>query len=129
LAQPADLLYSKEHEWVKLDGDSATVGITDHAQNALGDIVYVELPKVGAKCEQFATIGVVESVKAVSDLYTPIGGEVVAVNAALENDPALVNREPFGGGWMLKIKLSDPAQAHNLLSAAAYDKIVEQESH
>ena len=123
MAQPADLLYSKEHEWIKLDGDSATIGITDYAQNALGDIVYVELPKVGATIAQFSNVGVIESVKAVSDLFTPISGEVVEVNTALDNDPAAVNREPYGGGWLLKIRPSDPSETKALLSAADYEKI------
>lgn len=124
MAQPADLLYSKEHEWVKVDGDTATVGITDYAQNSLGDIVYVELPKMGASVAQFSSVGVVESVKAVSDLFTPVGGEVTEVNAGLENDPALVNREPYGGGWMFKVKLSDSSQTSGLLSPADYDKLI-----
>jgi glycine cleavage system H protein len=123
VAQPADLLYSKEHEWIKLDGDSATIGITDYAQNALGDIVYVELPKVGATIAQFSNVGVIESVKAVSDLFTPISGEVVEVNTALDNDPAAVNREPYGGGWLLKVRPSDPSETKALLSAADYEKI------
>jgi glycine cleavage system H protein len=123
VAQPEDLLYSKEHEWVKLDGDSATVGITDYAQSALGDIVYVELPKVGATIKQFSPVGVIESVKAVSDLFTPLSGEVVAVNDALENDPAAVNREPYGGGWLLKIRVNDPSETKTLLSPVEYDKI------
>ena len=129
MAEPANLLYSKEHEWVKIDGDTATIGITDHAQSALGDIVYVELPKAGSQCTQFSTIGVIESVKAVSDLYTPIGGEVTAVNDALEIDPALVNREPYEGGWMLRVRLADPAQTKNLLSPSDYEKIAAEESH
>jgi glycine cleavage system H protein len=124
LAQPADLLYSKEHEWVKVDGGVATVGITDYAQNSLGDIVYVELPKVGATVAAMGSVGVVESVKAVSDLFTPIGGEVVEVNDQLENDPALVNREPFSGGWMFKIRLSDGAQINGLLSPEDYEKLI-----
>ncbi|MGB8909313.1 MAG: glycine cleavage system protein GcvH [Candidatus Cybelea sp.] len=123
MAQPEDLLFSKEHEWVKLDGDSATIGITDYAQNALGDIVYVELPKVGATIEQFANVGVIESVKAVSDLFTPISGEVVEVNEGLESDPAAVNREPYGAGWLLRLRLSDAAEAKALLSPAEYEKI------
>ena len=124
MAQPADLLYSKEHEWIKVDGDTATVGITDYAQNSLGDIVYVELPKVGATLAQYSSVGVVESVKAVSDLFTPIGGEVTEVNAELENDPALVNREPYAGGWMFKVKLTDGSQTSGLLSPADYDKLI-----
>lgn len=123
MAQPSELLFSKDHEWVKLDGDSATVGITDYAQNALGDIVYVELPKVGSTIAQFSNVGVVESVKAVSDLFTPISGEVTEVNGDLENDPAAVNREPYGAGWLLKIRISNPDEAKSLLSAADYEKI------
>ncbi|HEY6327628.1 MAG TPA: glycine cleavage system protein GcvH [Candidatus Cybelea sp.] len=126
MAQPEDLLYSKEHEWVKLDGDAATIGITDYAQNALGDIVYVELPKVGATIKQFAAFGVIESVKAVSDLFTPLSGEVLAVNDALENDPAAVNREPYGAGWLLKIRVTDPNEAKTLLPAAEYEKIAKE---
>lgn len=124
MAQPEDLLYSKEHEWVKLDGEVATIGITDYAQNALGDIVYVELPKVGATIKQFDMVGVIESVKAVSDLFTPLSGEIVDINAALESDPAAVNREPYGGGWLVKIRPSDPSEAKDLLGPAEYDKIV-----
>ncbi|HEV3195921.1 MAG TPA: glycine cleavage system protein GcvH [Candidatus Cybelea sp.] len=123
MAQPEDLLFSKEHEWVKLDGDSATIGITDYAQNALGDIVYVELPKAGSSIKQFSSVGVIESVKAVSNLFTPLSGEIVEVNAALENDPAAVNREPYGAGWLLKIRVSDPSEAQALLPPAEYEKI------
>jgi glycine cleavage system H protein len=123
VATPADLLFSKEHEWVKLDGDSATIGVTDYAQNALGDIVYVELPKAGSSIKQFSSVGVIESVKAVSDLFTPLSGEIVEVNAALENDPAAVNREPYGAGWLLKIRVSDPSEAQALLPPAEYEKI------
>jgi glycine cleavage system H protein len=126
LARPSELLYSKEHEWLRLDGDVATVGITDYAQEALGDIVYVELPKIGAKLDQFGEAGVVESVKAVSEIYSPIGGEITEVNPALESDPALVNREPFDGGWLFKIKVADGAQKSNLLSADAYGSLVKE---
>jgi glycine cleavage system H protein len=126
VAQPAGLLFSKDHEWVKFDGDVATVGITDYAQSSLGDIVYVELPRVGATLAQFGNIGVVESVKAVSDIFTPLGGEVLEVNAALEADPALVNREPFAGGWFFKIRLGDDAEKSNLLSSDAYDELIAQ---
>lgn len=126
MPQPANLLYSKEHEWVKVDGDVATIGITDYAQNSLGDIVYVELPRVGSTVEQFGTVGVVESVKAVSDLYTPVGGEVTEVNADLENDPALVNREAYDGGWMFKVRLSDGKQTSGLLSPDDYDKLTKE---
>jgi glycine cleavage system H protein len=127
VAAPADLLFSKEHEWVKLDGDSATIGVTDYAQNALGDIVYVELPRVGSAIKQFSNVGVIESVKAVSDLFTPISGEVVEVNGALENDPAAVNRDPYGAGWLLRIKPADPNEAKSLLSAAEYAKLAAEE--
>jgi glycine cleavage system H protein len=123
VAVPENLLYSKEHEWVKIDGDTATIGITDYAQNSLGDIVYVELPKVGAKIEQFGNVGVIESVKAVSDLFTPISGEVVEVNSILDSDPAAVNKDPYGGGWLLKVRLGNSADAGKLLSPADYEKI------
>jgi glycine cleavage system H protein len=126
VATPADLLFSKEHEWVKLDGDSATIGVTDYAQNALGDIVYVELPRVGSAIKQFSNVGVIESVKAVSDLFTPISGEVVEVNSALDNDPAAVNRDPYGAGWLLKIKPADPNETKSLLSSADYAKLAEE---
>jgi glycine cleavage system H protein len=126
MAQPAGLLFSKEHEWIKVDGDVATVGITEYAQHSLGDIVYVELPRVGADVQQFGNIGVVESVKAVSDLFTPIGGEIVEVNGALEADPALVNREPFDGGWLFKVRVSDVGERENLLSPESYDELIAQ---
>lgn len=126
MAQPAGLLYSKEHEWVKLDGDVATVGITDYAQASLGDIVYVELPRIGATLEQFAGIGVVESVKAVSDIFTPVGGEVIAINDAIEADPALVNRAPYDGGWLYKVKLGDVSQAGELMSPEQYDRLISE---
>ncbi len=129
MAQPENLLYSKEHEWVKIDGDIATVGITEYAQSSLGDIVYVELPKTGANVVQFGNIGVVEAVKAVSDLFTPVGGEVVEVNAELDGDPALVNREPFAGGWMLKVRLSDASETARLLSPSAYEQLIAEEAH
>lgn len=123
MAQPEGLLFSKEHEWVKLEGDSATIGVTDYAQNALGDIVYVELPKVGATIKQFSAVGVIESVKAVSDLFTPLSGEVLAINDTLENDPAAVNREPYAAGWLLKIRVADPGETKTLLPPAEYEKI------
>ena len=123
MSQPAGLLYSKEHEWVKVDGDTATVGITDYAQHSLGDIVYVELPRVGATLQQFGNIGVVESVKAVSDLFTPVGGEVLEINKALEGDPALLNREPFTQGWLFRVKIADQSETANLLSPENYDAL------
>ena len=123
MSQPQDLLYSKEHEWVKVDGEEATVGITDYAQNSLGDIVYVELPKVGASIAQFGNTGVIESVKAVSDLFTPIGGEIVEVNGVLDNDPAAVNKDPYGEGWLFKVRVRNGADTGNLLSPGDYEKI------
>ena len=126
MPQPSGLLYSKEHEWVKLDGDVATVGITDYAQASLGDIVYVELPRVGAALEQFASIGVIESVKAVSDIFTPVGGEVTSINDAIEPDPALVNRDPYGAGWLYTVQLADVSQTEALMSPEAYDQLVSQ---
>ncbi len=124
MAQPEQLLYSKEHEWVRIEGDHAVVGITEYAQHSLGDIVYVELPKVGTHVRQFTNIGVVESVKAVSDLFTPISGEVVQINDALETDPAAVNRDPYGDGWFLRLKLADTSEQKNLLNARDYEKLV-----
>lgn len=124
MAQPEKLLYSKEHEWVRIEGEHAWIGITDYAQNSLGDIVYVELPKAGAQVSQFGNIGVVESVKAVSDLFTPISGEVVEVNAALEADPAAVNRDPYGDGWFLRLKLKNADEAKQLLSSRDYEKLI-----
>jgi glycine cleavage system H protein len=123
LAQPEDLLYSKEHEWVRLDGENATIGVTNYAQESLGDIVYVELPKIGTETKQFGNVGVIESVKAVSDLFTPMSGRVVEINTILDGDPAAVNREAYGAGWLFKLKLSDPDEAKSLLSAADYEKI------
>ena len=120
---PANLRYTKDHEWVKVDGDVATIGVTDFAANQLGDVVFVDLPSSGKSVEQFATFGVVESVKAVSDLYAPLSGEVVEVNPDLAANPELVNSDPFGGGWMIKVRVSDAAQVEGLLDAAAYDRL------
>jgi glycine cleavage system H protein len=121
---PADLRYTKEHEWVRLDGDLATVGITDHAADQLGDIVFVELPAVGTALRQLATFGVVESVKAVSDLFAPVGGEVVEVNDDLARAPEVVNSDPYGAGWLLRVRVSDPAEVDALLDPAAYEALV-----
>ena len=129
MAQPAGLLFSKEHEWVRLDGDVATIGITEYAQHSMGDIVYIELPRVGAVVKQFENVGVVESVKAVSDLFTPIGGQIVEVNSALEADPALVNRDAFGDGWLYKIKLGDAQERAKLLGPGDYDALVAEGAH
>jgi glycine cleavage system H protein len=121
---PEDLRYTKDHEWVRLAGDEATVGITAFAAEQLGDIVFVELPASGRALQAAATFGVVESVKAVSDLFSPLSGEVIEVNADLASQPELVNTDPFGAGWMLKLKVSDPAEANALLDPAAYDKLI-----
>jgi glycine cleavage system H protein len=121
---PTDLRYTKDHEWVRVDGDEATVGITEYAASQLGDIVFVELPDAGRSLAQFATFGVVESVKAVSDLFAPLSGEVVATNDALAGEPELVNGEPYGGGWMIRLKLAKPAETDGLLDAAAYDALI-----
>ncbi len=121
---PANLRYAKSHEWLKPEGDgTATVGISDYAQASLGDITYVQLPKVGAALKAGEVFGVVESVKAASDLYAPVAGTVVAVNAALESAPERLNTAPYDGGWMLKIKLANPADADALLDSTAYGKL------
>jgi glycine cleavage system H protein len=120
---PQDLRYTKEHEWVRMEGDIATVGITDYAAEQLGDIVFVELPEVGRTVTQFAAVGVIESVKAVSDLFAPVGGEVVESNAELSGAPELLNSDPFGKGWMLRIKIAAPGQLGGLLDAAAYEAL------
>ena len=120
---PADLRYTKDHEWVKVDGDTATIGVTDFAANQLGDVVFVDLPPAGRTVEQFATFGVVESVKAVSDLYAPISGEVVEANGDLSGKPELVNSDPYGAGWMIRVRLGDATQVAGLLDAAAYEQL------
>jgi glycine cleavage system H protein len=120
---PGDLRYTKEHEWVRVDGDEAIVGITKFAADQLGDIVFVELPSVGRALDAHATFGVVESVKAVSDLFAPVAGEVVATNDALAGSPELVNSDPFGEGWMLRVRLADAAQLDGLMDAAAYEQL------
>jgi glycine cleavage system H protein len=123
---PSELRYAKSHEWLKLESDgTATIGITDYAQHSLGDITYVQVPKVGATLTAGATFGVVESVKAASDIYAPVSGTVLAVNAALESAPETVNTSPYEAGWMLKVKLAQPAEVDALLSAADYAKIAE----
>jgi len=121
---PGNLRYTKEHEWVRVDGDEATVGITQYAADQLGDVVFVELPAVGRSLDQFATFGVVESVKAVSDLFAPISGEVVAVNDALGGAPELVNSDPYGDGWMVRLRVTDGAHLDGLLDAGAYEQII-----
>jgi len=125
---PEEFKYTREHEWVKVEGDVGAVGITFHAQQALGDIVYVELPKVGMKAEKGKTLGSVESVKAVSDIYAPVSGEVIEVNEALVQTPELLNRDPHGAGWLARIRLSSPEELNNLLDAEQYQALVAEES-
>jgi glycine cleavage system H protein len=120
---PDDRRYSREHEWVRVEGAVAVIGITGFAADELGDIVYVELPEVGATLAQFSSFGVVESVKAVSDLFAPVSGEVAEVNADLRTSPELLNTDPFGSGWIAKIALTDPAEMDKLLDAAAYAEL------
>ena len=120
----ADTRYSKDHEWVRREGDTATIGITDYAQNQLGDVVYVELPAIGRKVEQGGDAAVVESVKAASEVYAPVAGEVVAVNEILSGEPGRVNADPQGEGWFFKLKLSDPKQLDALMDEAAYKSFV-----
>lgn len=121
---PTDYRYTKEHEWIKVQGGVGTVGITDYAQHELGDVVYVERPKVGAKLEANQPFGTVESVKAVSEIYSPVSGEVVEVNTALENEPEKINRDPHGAAWIMKIKLSNTKELDGLMDAAAYEKYI-----
>jgi len=120
---PGDLKYTKEHEWVRIDGETGTVGITDFAQGELGDVVFVELPAVGAALTKDATFGTIEAVKAVSDLFAPLSGEVVEVNEALSATPELVNKEPYGNGWMVRIRLSNAGEVASLLDAAGYQAL------
>jgi glycine cleavage system H protein len=123
------LKYTKDHEWLRMDGDVATVGITPHAQEKLGDLVYVELPKIGARLDKGAVAATVESVKAASEVYAPVGGEVVEVNEALAKEPGLVNAEPTGKGWMLKVKIAAPEEINTLLDEAAYNALTASEDH
>lgn len=123
---PADLKYTKEHEWLRREGNVAVVGITDHAQDALGDVVFVELPKAGATVKARGTFGTVESVKAVSDLYAPVSGKVAEVNTALADAPDIVNKDPYGEAWMIRIEMADPKEADGLMSAADYEKFVKE---
>jgi glycine cleavage system H protein len=125
MAVPEDLQYTKSHEWVRVEGGVATVGITEHAQDELGDVVFVELPEQGATLAAGDPFGAVESVKAVSDLYAPVGGEVVEVNEALEENPEKINEDPYGEGWILRLQISDEG---DLLSGADYEKLLQEES-
>jgi glycine cleavage system H protein len=121
---PGDLRYTKDHEWVRVEGDTATIGITQYAADQLGDIVFVELPATGAPLVQFATFGVVESVKAVSDLFAPIAGAVVGTNESLANSPEQVNSDPYGEGWLVKVRVTETGQLDELLDPAAYDALI-----
>ena len=124
---PDDLIYTKEHEWLRISGDGGIVGITDHAQKELGDIVYVELPKVGTKYESGETFGTVESVKAVSELYIPVSGEVVEVNEELGSAPEKINSDPYGNGWMIRIRLLNNDETADLMSAEEYDEYTSEQ--
>lgn len=124
MSVPTDLRYTRDHEWVRLEGDEATVGITQYAADQLGDIVFVELPDAGRSLESAKAFGVVESVKAVSDLFAPMAGEVVAINDALAGGPELVNSDPYGAGWMVRLRVADAADLDDLLDPAAYDALV-----
>jgi len=126
---PADLAYTREHEWAKVEDDRARIGITHFAQEQLGDVVFVELPKVGARVTALQTFGVVESVKAVSDLYAPVSGEVIEINADLVKKPETVNADPYGQGWMILVKLSDPSEVDALMRAPDYEKFIADAAH
>lgn len=121
---PENLKYTKDHEWIQIDGDNGIVGITDFAQGELGDVVFVELPAVGKVVKVHESLGTIEAVKAVSDLYAPLSGSVTAVNPELEKTPEIVNKDPYGKGWMVKVKISNPSEVANLLSAAAYKQSI-----
>lgn len=124
MSVPTDLRYTKDHEWVRIAGDTATIGVTAYAADQLGDIVFVELPDVGRSLDQFATFGVVESVKAVSDLFAPVTGEVVEANGALAASPELVNTSPYQEGWMIRVRVADALQLDDLLEPDAYDALI-----
>ncbi|KYH31927.1 glycine cleavage system protein GcvH [Neomoorella mulderi] len=124
---PTNLYYSKDHEWVEVEGNRARIGITDYAQESLGDIVFVELPQVGDELAAGDSFGVVESVKSASDVYAPVGGKVVAVNEALLDSPQDINADPYGKGWMIELEMSDPAEVEDLMDAGAYRQLVKEE--
>ena len=126
---PAELRYSKEHEWVKVEGTRGRIGLTHHAQSALGDVVFVEVPKVGRAVKQMEAFGVVESVKAVSDVYSPVSGAVVEVNAALETTPELVNKECYGAGWIVVVEMANPKELDALMDATTYEAFLASEGH
>jgi glycine cleavage system H protein len=125
---PEDLHYSKDHEWLRVDGDIATIGITDYAQNSLGDVVYVELPKAGDEFAAHESFGSVESVKAVSELFTPVSGKVVEANPTLQDEPEKVNEDPYGDAWMIRVKMSKPGEVDSLLTPAEYEDFTKAET-
>jgi glycine cleavage system H protein len=127
MAVPPELRYSKEHEWVRVEGDVATTGITDHAQEQLGDLVYLDLPKVGTTVRQFEKLGEIESVKAVSDIFSPVGGKVTERNEEAVKAPELVNQDPYGRGWLVRLALLDASEVDKLLTAEQYEELVAQE--
>jgi glycine cleavage system H protein len=124
MAYPTKFRYTKQHEWADVNGDTATIGITDYAQHELGDVVFAELPKVGANVEAGKSFGTVESVKAVSEIYSPLTGEVTAINGDLQNTPETINTDPHGAAWLIKVKLANPAQVKDLMDAAAYEAFI-----
>ncbi len=126
---PADLKYTKSHEWVRVEGDVVVIGITDHAQDSLGDIVYLDLPEAGRVLAKEDTFGEVESVKAVSELYSPVSGEVVEANTGIQDSTEVVNTDPYEGGWLIKVRLSDPSEVEALLSAEEYGAVADAEGH
>ncbi len=123
---PKNLTYTKDHEWIRREEDIAVIGITDYAQDQLGDVVYVELPEVGAQVTQFEVCGTIESVKTVADLYAPVSGEVVKINGALDDAPELVNSEPYGAGWIIEVKMQEPGELDMLLSSEDYEVLIEE---
>ncbi len=125
---PDDLQYSKDHEWIRVEGDVGTIGITDHAQNSLGDVVYVELPKVGESFTAHEVFGSVESVKAVSEIFTPVSGEIVEVNETLQDESEKVNTDPYGDGWMIRVRMSNSGEVDSLLNAAEYEDFTKAET-
>ena len=127
MENPKELKYTKEHEWIKVENDAATIGITDFAQEALTDIVFVELPEIGKKVEQLKTVATIESVKSVSDIYSPVSGEVIEVNEQLKEHPEIINNDPYGKGWLFKIKLADKNELNKLMSSEEYAKIAKEE--
>ena len=121
---PEDLMYTKEHEWVRVDDGTATIGITDYAQGELGDIVFVELPDIGTEVKQMEAFGTIEAVKTVADLYSPVTGEITAVNDQIEDSPEVINKDPYGDGWIVKVKLADDDELNGLLSSGDYEGII-----